>query len=300
VTGATGLIGRRLTEKLSGPRALSRNPQRANLPGAIDVLPWDPTKEKPPDAALAGVDVVFHLAGEPVGEGRWTTKKKQAIRASRITSTRFLVDKILSLPERPSVLVSASAVGIYGDRGDEKLDEQAPADTTFLADVCSAWEQEALRVRDAGVRVVTPRIGVVLATHGGALDRMKGPFKLGLGGPLAGGDQWMPWVHIDDVVGLLLHAARNGAIHGPMNVVSPNPATNRDFTRELGRILRRPTLLPVPKTALQLAFGELSSVLLASQKVIPKVALETGYEFQYPDLDSALAACLPGQSSRAA
>jgi uncharacterized protein (TIGR01777 family) len=300
VTGATGLIGRRLLERFTEAKVLSRNPRQASFPDSVNILSWDPTTEQPPDAAFDGVDVVFHLAGEPVGQGRWTAEKKRAIRDSRVTSTRLLVEKIESLRRRPKVLVSASAVGIYGDRGDEVLDESSPAVSTFLGEVCAAWEREAIRARGAGLRVVTPRIGVVLAPQGGALERMVGPFKLGLGGPLAGGRQWMPWVHVDDVVGLLLHAAGNESIHGAMNVVSPQPATNRDFTRALGRVLRRPVFLSVPKAALQLAFGELSSVLLASQRVVPKVASDSGYAFRYPDLDSALRACFPNRESRAA
>jgi hypothetical protein len=197
-----------------------------------------------------------------------------------------------SLDKRPDVLVSASAVGYYGDRGDESLTEASEPASAFLADVCVAWEAEALKAADLGLRVVTSRTGIVLAPEGGALPRMLPPFRLGLGGSLGDGTQWMPWIHIDDVVGLLLHAASTTAVRGPMNVVSPNPTTNRSFAHTLGRALSRPAVIPVPRLALRAAFGEMSQVLLASQRALPKVALDTGYRFQFDELSSALEACL--------
>jgi uncharacterized protein (TIGR01777 family) len=237
------------------------------------------------------VEAVFHLAGEPVAEGRWTAAKKQRIRDSRVLGTRQLVASIGDILPRPRVLICASAIGYYGDRGDQLLEETSAAGRGFLPDVCREWEAEALEAEKFGVRVVLARFGMVLAARGGALDRMRTPFRLGLGGKLGSGQQWMSWVHLDDAVGLLLHAAARKELRGPVNVVSPNPVTNQEFTRQLGRALARPAVLPVPRLALSLAFGELSEVLLESQRVLPRVALESGYSFAFPELGPALLAC---------
>jgi uncharacterized protein (TIGR01777 family) len=238
------------------------------------------------------VDTVFHLAGEPVAEGRWNPEKKRRIRDSRIHGTQQLVQRLAALPALPRVLVSASAVGYYGNRGDDELGEAAGKGEGFLADVCEAWEAEARAAERYGVRVVFARLGLVLAERGGALGRMLPPFKLGLGGKLGDGKQWMPWIHISDVIGLLLHAARDERLRGPMNVVGPEPVTNAELTRELGRVLGRPAVFPVPRLALRVVFGELSEVLLDSQRVIPRVASETHYTFRYPRLGPALEACV--------
>ena len=296
ITGATGLIGRRLVGRLQRPVVLSRNVERATETlgdAAGPIHTWNPSSQPAPAEAFEDVDVVFNLAGESVGEGRWTKSKKKRIFDSRALGTRHLVETINRLDRPPSVLVSASAIGFYGPCGDEVLDESAPAGDDFPAQVCQAWEAEATAARDAGLRVVCARIGVVLATGGGALSKMLTPFKLGLGGRLSHGRQITPWVHVDDVVSLLLHAAKTEAIDGPMNATAPAPVTNREFTRVLARVLRRPALFPVPAFAIRLLIGEFAEAVLASQRVVPKRAQETGFEFQYPQLEGALRALLP-------
>ena len=290
ITGATGLIGARLVRALGGARVLVRSPDaaRRRLGPGVEALPWDTGREVPA-GALDGVDAVFHLAGEPVAEGRWTDRRKARILESRVEGTRAVVAAIRAADRRPTVLVNASAVGVYGSRGDELLDESSAAGDGFLADVCRLWEREAMAAADLGVRVVTARISVVLATDGGALGKMLPIFRAGLGGPIGSGAQWMPWAHVDDVVGLLLHAAATPAITGPLDVCAPDPVRQRDFARALARAVHRPGFLPTPALALRVAFGEMSSVLLGSQRAIPRIARETGYRFQHPDLDEALA-----------
>jgi uncharacterized protein (TIGR01777 family) len=272
---------------------LSRDPARAShhLAGASAVR-WDPASEIAPVDALRGIDVVFNLAGEPVADGRWTEDRKRRIRESRVLGTRNLVAGLRALDARPKVLISASGVGYYGDRGDEELEEASRAGRDFLAEVCIEWEREALAAEALGIRVVCVRIGMVLAPGGGALARMLTPFKLGAGGRLGSGEQWMSWIHIDDVVGVLLHASETAGVRQAMNAVSPNPVTNAEFTRALGRALRRPAFLTVPKAALRIAFGEMSEILLASQRVLPRVAERTGYAFKHSSLDAALAAVM--------
>ncbi len=304
VTGATGFIGRALLREIAEPVVLSRDPFRAKrqLGRDLHVYAWDAMLQPPPAEAFDKVVAVFHLAGEPVAGGRWTAERMQRIRESRVLSTLRLVEALARLSERPRVLVSASAVGYYGDRGDTELDEAAQPGSDFLAEVCQAWEETAARARDAGIRVVCLRIGVVLGPGGGALAKMLLPFRMGLGGRLASGRQWMPWIHLEDVVGLFRHAAMHSEIDGPMNAVSPQPVTNREFTRTLARVLRRPAILPVPGPMLRLALGGFADVLLCSQRVIPKVAQETGYTFRYPNLQEALAAAIwppGGQASEA-
>ena len=234
------------------------------------------------------MEAVFHLAGESVAEGRWTAAQKARIRDSRVVGTRNLVQGIAQVSDRPRVLVSASAVGYYGDRGEEELTESASPGRDFLADVCVAWEKEALAAEKLGVRVVTERTGIVLGAGGGALAKMLTPFKLGAGGPLGNGRQWMPWVHVSDLARLYLHAAEHESIRGPMNAVAPHPVRNSEFTKALGRQLRRPAFMPAPYLGLRLLFGEFAQVLFASQRVVPQVALDTGFTFQYPDIAAAL------------
>lgn len=291
VTGATGFIGPRLVERLERPVVLSRNPQRASAElNGIEAHGWDAEAGPPPADALQGVEAVFHLAGDPVAAGRWTAAKKQRIRDSRVVGTRNMVQALAQLDAKPKVLVCASAVGIYGSRGDKELDESATPGDDFLADVCCAWEAEAQEAAKHGIRVANLRIGIVLGRGGGALSKMLTPFRLGLGGRLGDGKQWMPWVHVDDIAGLLLHAAAHDEIHGPINGVAPSPVTNREFTRILAAVLHRPAILPAPAFALRLALGEMSDLLLASQRVVPRVAQETGYEYRYTDLAAALKA----------
>jgi uncharacterized protein (TIGR01777 family) len=291
VTGATGFVGPRLLRLLDRPVVLSRHPERAQtsigtLAGRI--VRWDPMQGPPPPDAFEGIDAVFHLAGESVAEGRWTAAQKARIRDSRVVGTRHLVQGIAQAAVKPQTLVSASAVGYYGDRGDEELIETAPPAHDFLADVCVEWEREALAAEQHGVRVVTARTGIVLGAGGGALAKMLTPFKLGGGGPLGNGRQWMPWIHVADLARLYLHAAENGSIRGAMNSVAPHPVRNSEFTKALARQLHRPAFMPAPYFGLRLLFGEFAKVLFASQRVIPRVAVDTGFVFQYPDIVAAL------------
>lgn len=291
VTGATGFVGPRLLRLLDKPVVLTRNPERArqsvgHLAGRI--VRWDPQAGPPPAEAFADVDAVLHLAGESVAEGRWTAAQKARIRDSRVIGTRHLVAGIAAAARKPAVLVSASAVGYYGDRGDEELVESAAPADDFLGRVCVEWEREALAAEASGVRVVTARTGIVLGAGGGALGKMLTPFRLGLGGPLGSGRQWMPWIHVADLARLYVHAAEQAAIRGPMNSVAPNPVRNSEFTRALGRQLHRPAFMPAPYIGLRILFGEFAQVLFASQRVIPRVALESGFEFKYPEIAAAL------------
>jgi uncharacterized protein (TIGR01777 family) len=296
ITGATGFIGRRLCAALvaRGDRVavLARDPERARRAlGDVEAHRWDAESESPPPSeALASTEVVFHLVGEPVAAGRWSEPRKARIHGSRVLGTRRLVGALATHP--PKVLVSASAIGFYGSRGDQLLDEQSAGGDDFLAHLCREWEEEALGARARGVRVALSRIGVVLGPGGGALAQMLPPFRLGVGGRLGDGRQWMSWVHLDDAVGLLLHAADDARVDGPLNVVAPAPVTNAEFTRALGRVLHRPAVLPVPRAALRLVFGELAGVLLASQRVAPRVAEATGYRFRHVEVEAALAAIL--------
>ncbi len=291
VTGATGFIGRRLLDGLERPVVLSRDRKRAQQTLAshnVIVFEWKDPQGPPPPDALTGVEAVFHLAGEPVADRRWNAAKKQNIRDSRVLGTRRLVDGLLCATERPKVLVCCSAVGIYGERGNEPLDEQNTPGDDFLAGVCREWETEAARAAQAGIRTVSVRVGVVLGRGGGALEKMWRPFRLGLGGRLGSGRQWMPWVHLDDVVGIMLHAVSNSDVSGPINATAPTPTTNLQFTKALGRALGRPTIFPMPAILLRGIVGQFANIVLSSQKISPRVAQQTGYSFQYPDIDSAL------------
>jgi uncharacterized protein len=232
------------------------------------------------------MDAVIHLAGEPVAQ-RWNDAVKARIRDSRVLGTRRLVDAIARVPHKPSVLVSASAVGIYGDRGNETLTEISAPGTGFLADVCRAWEAEADRAAQFGLRVVKLRLGIVLGKDGGALAQMLPPFRAFVGGRLGSGKQWTPWIHVEDAAEFFVRALASG-VSGVWNACSPNPVTNAEFTRELARVLRRPAVFPVPPLALRLAFGELGPRMLDSARVIPEAALKAGFAFRYPKLGAAL------------
>jgi uncharacterized protein (TIGR01777 family) len=292
VTGATGFVGHRLLKKLDSPRVLSRKAAKAEAEFkefGVKAFDWDPLQGPPPQAAFEGIDAVIHLAGDPVASGRWTKAKKARIRDSREIGTRNLVAGLAALARKPPVLVSASAVGIYGDRGDEELTESSRAGSDFLAEVCAAWEREAGRAAEIGVRVALIRIGIVLGQGGGALAKMLTPFKLGLGSPLGSGRQYVPWIHIDDLVEMILFAVREHSVYGPLNGVAPNPVTNREFTKALGRVLKRPTFLPaVPGFVLKTMLGEFAEVLLASQRVVPQAALARGFAFRFRELEPAL------------
>lgn len=298
MSGANGLIGSALSRHL---RALGHRVaplvRRAAGPGEIA---WNPVSGRLDPDDLEGLDAVVHLAGESVGV-RWTRARKARIRASRVQGTQLLSRTLASTKRPPRVLVSASAIGIYGDRGEEVLTEQSlpgPQDD-FLAAVGQEWENAAAPARTAGIRVVHPRFGVVLSPDGGALAKMLPPFRLGLGGRLGTGSQWMSWISIDDVAGALLHLILNESLSGPVNLTSPEPLRNRDFTRTLGRVLSRPTVFPVPSAALRLVFGEMANAaLLASARVMPERLLASGYRFAHPDLESALRHVL-GQDRRA-
>jgi uncharacterized protein (TIGR01777 family) len=298
VTGATGLIGPRLVRSLQARgdavRVLSRNPERAKdtLPG-VEAVRWDLMREPAPSEALHGCDAVVHLAGEGIAQ-RWTKSAKQAIRESRVVGTRELVRGLASLAEgeRPGVLVSSSGVGYYGAHGDEPIDEEAPAGSDFLAQVCVAWEAEARTAERLGVRAVRLRTGVVLDPGGGALGKMLPPFKLGVGGPVAGGEQFISWIHVDDLVGITIAAIDGTQWRGAVNATAPEPQRNRDFSKALGKALRRPSLLPVPGVALQLLYGEMAAIVTSGVRALPARALMNGYEYRYPQLDVALRAAL--------
>jgi uncharacterized protein (TIGR01777 family) len=296
VTGATGLVGAHLTRALAGAghavRAPTRRPEKARLPPGAQSIGWD-GRQLPPEA-LAGCEAVVHLAGEPIFGGRLTEARRRRILASRIDSTRSIVASIGALPSdrRPASLVSASAVGYYGSRGDTVLEEAAAPGEGFLADVCRQWEAAAREAEAHGVRVVTLRIGVVLARDGGALPLLSLPFRFALGGRLGDGRQWFPWIHVEDLVGLIQACLGDPGYRGPVNAVAPESVTNADLTRTLGRVLGRPTPLPVPAFVLRTALGELSEELLGSRRVTPAAAREHGFEFAWPRLEPALAALL--------
>jgi uncharacterized protein len=292
VTGATGFVGQRLLAKLDRAIVLSRHARKAAKELAqfhVQALDWDPLSGPPPVAAFNGVETIFHLAGDPVAEGRWNERKKARIRDSRVIGTRNLVEGLRSLSTRPTTLICASAVGYYGSRGDEELTEQSSPGRDFLAEVCIGWEREAAAARSLGIRVVSIRVGIVLGPGGGALAKMLTPFRLCLGSPLGSGRQYMPWVHIDDLVELMLFAALQPALTEPLNGVAPRPVTNLEFTKTLGRVLGRLTFLPaVPPIALKVLIGDFGEVLLASQRVIPKAALDAGFAFRFSELEPAL------------
>jgi uncharacterized protein len=295
VTGATGFIGQHLLARLDRPIALSRNAMRARQSLQkfnVVAFDWDPAAGPPPAEAFSGVDVVFHLAGDPIAEGRWTSEKKRRIRESRVVGTRNLVEGLAKLTTQPRALVSASAVGFYGSRGDQLLDEAAGPGNDFLAEVCQAWEKESQAATEFGIRVVNIRTGVALGRQGGALKKMLLPFRLGLGGPLGNGRHWMSWIHVDDLAELFVAAAENEDYHGPVNGVAPNPVTNRDFTRAFAATLHRPAFFRAPYAALRVALGEVADVLFSSQRAVPKAALNAGFQFRYPELQSALKSIL--------
>src|SRR3954469_13027992 len=289
VTGASGLIGTRLVERLrargDAVTTLSRRP------GSPDAVAWQPEQEPAPADALAGRDAVVHLAGENVAQ-RWSEDAKRRIRDSRELGTRNLVAGIEAADPRPRVLVSSSAVGYYGPHGNERLDEDTPPGHDFLAEVCVIWEREARQAAGLGLRVVTVRPGVVLAQGGGALAKMLPFFKLGVGGPVAGGEQYMPWIHVDDVVGMYLAALEDDSWQGPVTASAPEPVTNAAFSKALGRALRRPAFAPVPGLAVRTLYGEMAEIVTKGQRVVPKAALEHGYAFAHPDLDEALRSAL--------
>jgi uncharacterized protein len=289
ISGGTGFIGRRIVERLLRDQhyvgVWSRQPGREKR-AAVASFSWDRLHGEPPAESLNTMDAVIHLAGEPVAQ-RWNDEVKRRIRDSRVLGTRALVDAISRVRHKPKVLVCASAIGYYGDRGDEVLTESSTAGGGFLADVCQAWEAEASRAGELGLRVVRLRIGFVLGKNGGALAQMVPAFRAFVGGRLGSGKQWMPWIHVNDVAEMFVHAVEH-EISGVWNATSPSPVTNAAFTREMGKALHRPAVFPVPPFALKLAFGELGRHMLDSSRVIPEAALKAGFQFHYPDLGPAL------------
>ncbi|HUV13968.1 MAG TPA: TIGR01777 family oxidoreductase [Acidobacteriota bacterium] len=293
ITGASGLIGKYLCRNLEREGCGVVPFTRRRSTNQIETHPlsvvWDPGSGPLDPGHLDGLDAVVHLAGEPIARRRWSKRQKRLILDSRLNGTRNLVETMRLSVQPPRTLISASAVGFYGDRKSEELDENSERGEGFLADVCGEWEREALAAAELGVRVVLLRTGIVLARDGGALSKMLLPFRFYLGGPLGNGEQFMPWIHIEDEIRLISFALRESEIQGPLNATAPNPATNREFTSELCRILNRPQMPAVPEVALRVAAGEMGrALLLEGQRVFPRKSLEAGFSFRFPVLGEAL------------
>lgn len=287
VSGSTGLIGSALVSALEEGGHRVRRLTRSGG-SSEDVVRWDPSAGEIDAGRIEGVDAVVHLAGENI-VGRWTDAKKARIRDSRVRGTRLLSDTLARLPTPPAVMISASASGYYGDRGNELLSEESAPGDNFLAGVGQEWEAAADPAREAGVRVVHPRIGIVLSTEGGALGTTLPIFKLGVGGKIGSGRQYWSWIAIDDVVGAILHVLTENSLEGPVNVTVPDPPTNAEYTRVLGRVLGRPTVFPLPAPVARIMLGQLADeLLLASQRIEPARLKETGYSYRYPELEGAL------------
>jgi uncharacterized protein len=287
LTGSTGLIGSELVSFLSGKHRIIRMVRRAQT--GPDEIPWDPAAGILDKQALEGLDAVVHLAGESIAAGRWTAEKKRRILESRIKGTRLLAQALSHLFDPPKVWISISATGYYGDRGEEQLDEESDAGTGFLAELCREWEAATHPAMIRGIRVVIPRVGMVLSGKGGALRLMLPVFRAGIGGRIGNGRQYMSWIAIDDLIGMINHAIYNGSLHGPVNAVAPQPVTNREFSETLGRVLSRPARFALPSLAARIAFGKMADeVLLASARISPSRLAESGFKFQFPELEGAL------------
>ncbi|HEX8354482.1 MAG TPA: TIGR01777 family oxidoreductase [Pyrinomonadaceae bacterium] len=297
VTGSTGLVGRALVRSLLADghgvtRLVRGGSQGFRAPGTAAVH-WDPERGEIDAKELEGHDAAVHLAGESIAEGRWDDEKKRRILESRVKGTRLFTEALAGLKERPRALVSASAVGFYGDRGDEVLSEESASGTDFLSEVCREWEKATLAASRAGMRVVHARIGVVLSAEGGALPKMLTPFKLGLGGRVGSGRQYMSWITLEDLVGVIRRAIDDETLRGPVNAVAPRPVTNEQFTKALGRVLGRPTVFAVPAFAARLAFGEMADALLLSgSRVEPARLREAGHQFRHTEIEGALRSVL--------
>jgi uncharacterized protein (TIGR01777 family) len=289
ISGASGFIGRRLLKTLGQAghslHVLTRH-QGTNLPPGVRLSSWDPMKGAPPEDALRDADAVIHLAGESVAQ-RWSDDVKRRIRESRVTGTRNMVEGIARLTSKPAALICASATGYYGNRGDEALTESAPPGSGFLAETCMEWEREASAAEALGVRVAQIRTGMVLDPRGGALQRLLPIFRLGIGGKLGSGKQWVPWIHLEDLANLYAFALDH-PVRGALNGTAPNPLTNAEFTRILASAIHRPAILPVPPFALKLVYGEMAQILFDSQRVLPKAAENMGFRFSFPQLPGAL------------
>jgi len=291
ITGASGLIGSQLAPLLTtGGHQVCRLVRSKKEAQAEDAIYWNPATGEIEAEKLEGVDAVIHLAGENIASHRWTAQQKQAIIDSRAKGTKLIVDTISNLKQKPKVLISASGIGYYGGRGDEILTEDSPAGTTnFQSEVCKIWEDATQPAADAGIRVVIMRLGVVLALNGGALQRMLLPFLMGVGGRLSSGKQYMSVIALDDVIDIMHHALMQDDMHGAYNVTMPEPVTNQHFTKILGKVIKRPTIFPIPAFALRLLFGKLADeLLLSSFRTVPKRLQESGYDYRYPDLEGAL------------
>ncbi len=288
ISGSSGLIGAALVRRLTA-KGWQLTRLIRSTPSAAGQISWDPAQPIPPES-VSGFDAVIHLAGETIAE-RWTEAKKRAVRDSRVLGTRNISEALAQAAKRPALLVSASAIGIYGDRGDQVLVEQSSPGEGFLAEVCREWESATRAAAKAGIRTVQARFGIVLSRSGGALAKMLGPFRLGIGGNLGSGRQWWSWVAVDDVIGAIEHVMKTETLEGPVNVVSPNPVTNREFTKSLASVLARPAVFPLPAFMARLALGEMADeLLLASQRVEPARLRSSGYRFARPELRSALLA----------
>jgi uncharacterized protein len=293
VTGSTGLVGRALVRSLLSDghevtRLVRGGAQEFRAPGTKAVQ-WEPDKGVVNAAELEGHDAAVHLAGDPVAEGRWDEEKKRRIRESRVKGTHLLAETLAGLKEKPRALVSASATGFYGDRGEELLREESASGEDFLSEVCREWEKATLSASQAGIRVVHLRIGFVLSGEGGGLSKMLTPFKLGLGGRVGSGQQFISWITLDDLVSIIRRAIEDEHLRGPVNAVAPTPVTNAEFTKAIGHALGRPTIFAMPAFAARLAFGEMAdAILLSSTRAVPARLQEAGYQFQHPDLEGAL------------
>ena len=289
VSGSTGLVGKALVSSLTGAGHQVTRLVRSRSGGGEKDIYWDPATGSLDSSRLEGLDGVVHLAGESIAEGRWTVEKKARIRNSRVKGTQLLADALAQRVQRPRTLICASAIGYYGDRGAEILREDSRPGSGFLPDVCREWEAATKPAAESGIRVVNLRTGLVLSSSGGALPKMLPPFKLGAGGKLGTGQQFMSWISIDDLVGAIQHALEKNSLSGPVNAVSPHPVTNLEFTKTLGRVLSRPTIFPMPAFAVRLMFGEMGEdLLLASARVEPARLAGSGYLFRYPVLEGAL------------
>ena len=294
VTGATGFVGKKLVSELVNRNykvsILTRNLENARrrLPIECQIHRWEPELYPPSSQSFDGVDAVIHLAGENIADGRWTSKRKNLIKNSRVLSTRNLVSTLASIKNPPKIFISSSAVGFYGKNKHVELYESLDSGKDFLAEVCKEWEKEAFKAKDRNIRTVALRIGIVLGYEGGAMKKILPPFWAGVGGKLGDGDQWMSWIHVKDLVEMITHCIENNSIQGVYNATSPEPVTNKEFTKCLAKMLRRPALIPVPKFALKIILGEMSDLLLGSLKVSSLKIIESGYKFKFPDLNSAL------------
>lgn len=300
VSGSSGLVGKALCTALEKAGHAVVQLVRNDTALSEQAIYWDPDQGVLAGEQLAGLDAVVHLAGEPIATGRWSAEKKARIRDSRVKGTQLLADRLASLEGPPPVLISASAIGYYGNQGDAEVTEEAPLGHGFLAEVCRDWEAATKPAAEAGIRVVNLRIGVVLSSEGGALAKMLPPFRMGMGGPLGNGKMWMSWIHLDDLVGAILHALETEALRGPVNGFAPNPVTNKEFARTLGRVLKRPAVLPVPATVLRTALGDMADeLLLSSVRGVPARLQDTGFAFAHPELEGALRDLLGKSEARA-